>query len=173
MFEACSSYPEHEGGELGQGESTSFFDYPECELNKIRGLEHIVELLVDVPMPTVVGTITQANRDTKMTYWKVTEDYFERASGKAAQNAAHSASVSSHQGPSLTTGSKENPVNTNTTNKPVRPEGFEPPTLGSEDRCSIQLSYGRAEHSVPTVVSICDGLALSFKTDSVWHCFGG
>ena len=33
--------------------------------------EHIVELLVDVPMPTVVGVITQANRDTKMTYWKV------------------------------------------------------------------------------------------------------
>ncbi len=27
--------------------------------------------------------------------------------------------------------------------KSVRPEGLEPPTLGSEDRCSIQLSYGR------------------------------
>jgi hypothetical protein len=25
----------------------------------------------------------------------------------------------------------------------VRPERFELPTLGSEDRCSIQLSYGR------------------------------
>ena len=29
--------------------------------------------------------------------------------------------------------------------KQVHPEGFEPPTLGSEDRCSIQLSYGRVE----------------------------
>src|SRR2546421_10832336 len=26
----------------------------------------------------------------------------------------------------------------------VRPEGLEPPTYGSEDHCSIQLSYGRS-----------------------------
>ncbi len=25
----------------------------------------------------------------------------------------------------------------------ARPKGFEPPTLGSEDRCAIQLSHGR------------------------------
>ena len=25
----------------------------------------------------------------------------------------------------------------------LRPEGLEPPTTGSEDRCSVQLSYGR------------------------------
>src|SRR5690348_16708587 len=31
--------------------------------------------------------------------------------------------------------------------KVARPEGFEPPTLGSEDRCSIQLSYGRTKLS--------------------------
>jgi hypothetical protein len=31
----------------------------------------------------------------------------------------------------------------------ARPEGLEPPTLGSEDRCSIRLSYRR-----PTVFAV-------------------
>jgi hypothetical protein len=38
----------------------------------------------------------------------------------------------------------------------VRPEGFEPPTLGSEDRCSIQLSYGRVVCSC-AALAICQG----------------
>jgi hypothetical protein len=33
----------------------------------------------------------------------------------------------------------------------VRPEGFEPPTYGSEDHCSIQLSYGRV--TAPPILS--------------------
>ena len=56
---------------MGLYTSAFHANYPECEFNKIQVFEHIVELLVDVPMPTVVGTITQRNRDTKMTYWKV------------------------------------------------------------------------------------------------------
>ncbi len=34
----------------------------------------------------------------------------------------------------------------NTVDEMVRPEGIEPPTPGSEVRCSIQLSYGRIRH---------------------------
>jgi hypothetical protein len=30
----------------------------------------------------------------------------------------------------------------------ARPEGLEPPTFGFEDRCSIQLSYGRTIFSI-------------------------
>ncbi len=34
------------------------------------------------------------------------------------------------------------------TMKRVRPEGFEPSTLGSEDRCAIQLRHGRITNGI-------------------------
>ncbi len=42
----------------------------------------------------------------------------------------------------------------------VRPEGLEPPTLGSEDRCSIQLSYGRKLGYFPAVFAISLGSGI-------------
>ena len=40
----------------------------------------------------------------------------------------------------------------------VRPEGFEPSTLGSEDRCAIQLRHGRiTEPSLADAVKILKG----------------
>ena len=38
-------------------------------------------------------------------------------------------------------------------NQKIRPEGFEPPTLGSEDRCAIQLRHGRTTQQYCTPVS--------------------
>ena len=58
-------------------------------------------------------------------YLKVTDEDYDRASGKAAQNPAHSASVRSHQGPSQETETKENPVKASNRKNPIPPAGFE------------------------------------------------
>ncbi len=70
-------------------------------------------------------------------YLKVTDADFDIASGKAAQNPAHSASVRSHQGPSQETESKENPVKASNRKNPIPPAGFEPATPALGKRCSI------------------------------------
>jgi hypothetical protein len=46
----------------------------------------------------------------------------------------------------------------------VRPEGLEPPTLGSEVRCSIQLSYGRIQLFQSLPRRSCQGVGQ-------WHRF--
>ena len=43
----------------------------------------------------------------------------------------------------------------------VRPEGLEPPTLGSEVRCSIQLSYGRIQLFQALQRRSCQGRDIS------------
>jgi hypothetical protein len=67
----------------------------------------------------------------------LTDADFDIASGKAAQNPAHSASVRSHQGPSQETESKENPVKASDRKNPIPPAGFEPATPALGKRCSI------------------------------------
>src|SRR5271170_8108844 len=39
----------------------------------------------------------------------------------------------------------------------MHPEGFEPPTLGSEDRCSVQLSYECLPKVYPAIGSRATG----------------
>lgn len=58
-------------------------------------------------------------------YLKVTDADFDIASGKAAQNPAHSASVRSHQGPSQETESKENPVKASDRKNSIPPAGIQ------------------------------------------------
>ena len=44
----------------------------------------------------------------------------------------------------------------------LRPEGLEPPTPGSEDRYSIQLSYGRAKQTA--IEAVCFGRSDGIRT---------
>ena len=57
------------------------------------------------------------------------------------------------------------------TMKRVRPEGFEPSTLGSEDRCAIQLRHGRV-----TATSLADAAKIlkggNLRLEKPWEaCF--
>ena len=95
------------------------------------------ELMQEYPAHVVLAWIGHTASVAQSQYLKVTEDDFDRASGKAAQNPAHSASVRSHQGPSQETETKENPVKASNRKNPIPPAGFEPATPALGKRCSI------------------------------------
>jgi Phage integrase family len=120
------------------------------------------ELAAEFPIHVVCEWIGNSARIAAAHYLQVTEGDFERASqGGAkcgaieAQNPAQQPAAQNRKSSQESTEAegecedmREAAVMCATTqNDLVRPEGFEPPTLGSEDRCSVQLSYGRAAKS--------------------------
>ncbi len=95
------------------------------------------ELMQQYPAHLVLAWIGHTAAVARDHYLKVTDEDYDRASGKAAQNAAHSALVRRRQGPSQETESKENPVKASNRKNPIPPAGFEPATPALGKRCSI------------------------------------
>lgn len=117
------------------------------------------ELAATYPLHTVCEWIGNSARIASAHYLQVTDADFERASKSgaesgalAAQNRAQQPSEPPCMDSQEWTEAEEDCEDTRevaftcgaTRNDLVRPEGVEPPTYGSEDHCSIQLSYGRS-----------------------------
>jgi integrase len=116
------------------------------------------ELAESFPMHVVCEWIGNSQPVAVKHYLQVTEDHFARALKSAAksdalpvqnpvQQPAARCRTESHVSPegrndcelALVGAGRCDDVR----NDKIRPEGLEPPTYGSEDHCSVQLSYGR------------------------------
>ena len=118
------------------------------------------ELAAEHPMHVVCAWIGNSAAIAAAHYLTVREADFKQASGRGAESSAQGAQFRAQHGAA---GSGVNSTKTpqeagemtlvplpascgdTRPNYLIRPEGVEPPTYGSEDHCSIQLSYGRSQ----------------------------
>src|ERR1051326_8665510 len=114
------------------------------------------ELAAVYPLHVVCAWIGNSTLVAQTHYLQVTDDDFRRAAKSGAvalQNGVQQAAASIRNGSQESAQVLEDCDTTrndgegcdSSQDQPLRPEGFEPPTLGSEDRCSVQLSYGRSD----------------------------
>lgn len=123
------------------------------------------ELAAQYPLHVVCAWIGNKEAVAAEHYLQVTDADFERASAENRSRAAlalHTGADSARLDPTNRTGRPNEIASNCEESSPVvnhdfasiRPEGFEPPTLGSEDRCAIQLRHGRVSPNLPGVVRL-------------------
>jgi hypothetical protein len=120
-------------------------------------------------------------------YLQVTAEHFERATAsgagacEAAEGGARGDEMGGAEGGTAREGGESpgeaNPVADQDValelcevshDKQTHPEGLEPPTLGSEDRCSIQLSYGCSHSSFDDMPTSREHIRVSDYRDARW-----